>query len=112
MASKRPLDTALRLWRAKPNTQPVKSYACRTFSANHRQLTDGVFRELTAARVQTPWIEAFRGKEKQEIAEEKSQQNTAPISGRDLTPKRMSDSYHAVVSIQELSDVPFSDSRH
>lgn len=59
--------------------------------------TDGVFRELTAARVQTPWIEAFRRRERQGTDPSKpTGKPTVPLD-RDLAPKHMSDSYHSVV---------------
>ncbi|KAL9023329.1 MAG: hypothetical protein Q9180_008278 [Flavoplaca navasiana] len=59
--------------------------------------TDGVFKELTEMRVRTPWIEALRKKEEEGI--DPTQRSTTPAtpSNRDLTPKRMSDSYHRVV---------------
>ena len=56
-----------------------------------------MFRELTDQRVQVPWIDAFRKKEKygQEATRPSGKPET-PID-RDLTPKKMSDSYHSVV---------------
>lgn len=58
---------------------------------SHR--TDGVFRGLTDDRLPTPWIEAFRMQQEGK--------GTGPSSDepceRDLTPRKMSDSYHRVV---------------
>jgi acyl-coenzyme A thioesterase 9 len=55
--------------------------------------TDGVFRGLTDTRLRTPWIEAFRLQQ-----EGKENQNEEEVpKERDLTPKKMSDSYHRVV---------------
>ena len=55
--------------------------------------TDGVFRGLTDTRLRTPWIEAFRLQQ-----EGKGNQNEEEVpKERDLTPKKMSDSYHRVV---------------
>ncbi|KAI0844237.1 Thioesterase/thiol ester dehydrase-isomerase [Daldinia vernicosa] len=55
--------------------------------------TDGVFRGLTDDRLSTPWIEAWRLQQegKNVVADEVQPQE------RDLTPKKMSDSYHRVV---------------
>ncbi|KAI1483231.1 Thioesterase/thiol ester dehydrase-isomerase [Daldinia eschscholtzii] len=55
--------------------------------------TDGVFRGLTDDRLPMPWIEAWRlQKEGKDIASDEAQSQE-----RDLTPKKMSDSYHRVV---------------
>ncbi|KAL8979995.1 MAG: hypothetical protein Q9205_004809 [Flavoplaca limonia] len=59
--------------------------------------TDGVFKELTEMRVRTPWIEALRKKEEEGIDPTQRSNNPATPSNRDLTPKRMLDSYHRVV---------------
>jgi acyl-coenzyme A thioesterase 9 len=56
-----------------------------------------VFRELTAQRLQTPWVEALR---KQQAESKSSAEKSAPPhvpKERELTPKRMDDSYHKVV---------------
>ena len=64
------------------------------FHCHPHRRTDGVFRDLTDARIVTPWIEAFREREMAtdngHVAEQKSQE-------RDLTPKKMGDSYYRVV---------------
>ncbi len=69
----------------------------RRFSVSAHSQTDGVFRELTDQRVQTPWIEAFRQRQRegQEAVQAKGVPQTP--KDRDLSPKKMSDSYHSVV---------------
>lgn len=69
----------------------LASSRCFHASAGHR--TDGVFRGLSDGRLQTPWIEAWKAQQKDKgagIAHEETQE-------RDLSPKKMSDSYHRVV---------------
>ena len=56
--------------------------------------TDGVFRALTDARIAIPWITALRGSQSSEKVEGKPGPN---LCQRDLTPKRMQDSFHRVV---------------
>ncbi|CBX91902.1 hypothetical protein LEMA_P046080.1 [Plenodomus lingam JN3] len=72
------------------------SLCCR-FHTSPLHRTDGVFRELTAMRVRTPWIEALRQQQADRI--EDAQAADMPVVPKDghLTPKRMDDSYHAVV---------------
>lgn len=57
--------------------------------------TDGVFQGLTDGRLPTPWIEAFRRQQAGEggavVSEEAQPQE------RDLSPRRMRDSYHRVI---------------
>lgn len=65
----------------------------RSLQTTSRRGTDGVFRGLTDGRLPTPWIEAFN---KQQAGKETAAKETKPRE-RDLTPKRMSDSYHRVV---------------
>ena len=62
-----------------------------------RCFTDGVYQELTAMRVKTPYIEALK-KQQEDGADttKKFAESTKP-SERDLSPKKMSDSYHKVV---------------
>ncbi|KAF2771260.1 acyl-coenzyme A thioesterase 9 [Teratosphaeria nubilosa] len=68
--------------------RPISSTACRH--------TDGVFRELTDQRVQVPWIEALRKRQRE--GEEAAKGATKPTpKDRDLTSKKMSDSFHSVV---------------
>jgi hypothetical protein len=71
----------------------------RGFSCAPKRGTDGVFRELTAARVgRTPWIEAFRKKGEQDARGEALNGEPVAPPERNLEPKRMVDSYHSVVS--------------
>ncbi|GAB1742434.1 hypothetical protein NU219Hw_g7981t2 [Hortaea werneckii] len=86
------------LSRTKPAGIRATHYRhCRGFSLSATRRTDGVFRELTDQRVQVPWIEAFqkRQKEGQDASQPSGKPETPP--DRDLTPKKMSDSYHSVV---------------
>ncbi|SRR6266480_1201111 len=70
----------------------------RQFSASSCRRTDGVFRDLTAARVAIPWVEALK-KIKSEEAEVKPLSSPqVPVNGI-LSPKRMSDSYYRVVCV-------------
>jgi acyl-coenzyme A thioesterase 9 len=55
--------------------------------------TDGVFRGLTDDRLPTPWIEAFRA---QQNGSATASAESQPQE-RDMTPRKMSDSYHRVV---------------
>lgn len=48
-------------------------------------------------RVRTPWIEALRKKQEEGIDPTKKSSTPAAPPDRDLTPKRMADSYHRVV---------------
>ncbi|KAH8811885.1 acyl-coenzyme A thioesterase 9 [Xylogone sp. PMI_703] len=79
--------------RVRALSQPARTTPIRVFSSKPAFRTDGVYRELTAMRIQTPYIEALR--KRQEGKDEK------PIStesvSRDLTPKSMKDSYHRVI---------------
>lgn len=65
----------------------------RCFHASAIRRTDGVFRGLSDDRLSTPWIEAWKAQQKQKdtgIPLEETKE-------RDLSPKKMSDSYHRVV---------------
>ncbi|KPM43170.1 hypothetical protein AK830_g3410 [Neonectria ditissima] len=55
--------------------------------------TDGVFRGLADTRLPMPWIEAFRLQQQGKAAHRPEEMPKE----RDLTPKKMSDSYHRVV---------------
>ncbi|CAK7206322.1 hypothetical protein SEUCBS139899_009111 [Sporothrix eucalyptigena] len=65
----------------------------RTFTTSSPQRTDGVFRGLTDTRLPIPWIEAFRKQQEGQMAELAEANNEE----RDLTPRKMKDSYHRVV---------------
>ncbi|EGP82841.1 unnamed protein product [Zymoseptoria tritici ST99CH_1A5] len=95
MAAKR---TALRILRAGfARRRPVVH---RSFSAAIPCRTDGVFTALTNERVQIPWVEAFRKEQAEKATGGKAdgggQQQTTKVE-RDLTPRKMSDSYHSVI---------------
>jgi acyl-coenzyme A thioesterase 9 len=71
--------------------------AHRGFHTSSPQQTDGVFRELTSMRVRTPWVEALQQqKADNKPPGEPSGQSEVP-KDRDLSPKRMSESYHSVI---------------
>lgn len=78
------------------NTQTCRLVQIRHLCCTPRWQTDGVFRALTEQRMQVPWIEAFR-KQQRERDQKHPIQPPAPAKP-DLTPKKMSDSYHSVVS--------------
>ncbi|KAI1089708.1 Thioesterase/thiol ester dehydrase-isomerase [Rostrohypoxylon terebratum] len=68
-------------------------YPARRLHSTPTRLTDGVFRGLTDDRLPMPWIEAWRlQQEGKNIASDEARSQE-----RDLTPKKMSDSYHRVV---------------
>lgn len=102
MASK---GSAIRqILRAKPLS---KSRLCQHgqrcgFAACTLLQTDGVFRALTGERVQKPWIEAFREQQSGQRAQEQARHPSTPKE-RDLSPKKMSDSYHSVVGSERVS---------
>lgn len=58
--------------------------------------TDGVFRALTESRITVPWIDAFNKIKNGEKPHNEDERSAEPRK-RDLTPKKMSDSYHRVV---------------
>ena len=63
--------------------------ASRHISTSAPRRTDGVFRAITEQRMQVPWVEALRRRDAPTPA--------APTVKPDLTPKKMSDSYHSVI---------------
>ena len=69
----------------------------RGFRSSSVRPTDGVFKELTAQRVKTPWIEALRKKQAEDQGQSKASGAPSVPKERQLTPKRMDDSYHSVV---------------
>ncbi|KAF4631219.1 hypothetical protein G7Y89_g6915 [Cudoniella acicularis] len=80
--------------RARAAVQPALHPQARAFSASSRCCTDGVYQELTAMRIRTPFIEAFRAQQNEQDA---TQPSISTEKTRDLTPKKMSDSYHKVI---------------
>ena len=69
----------------------------RCFSTTPQRRTDGVFRELTEQRVRVPWVQALRQQQKGGHDRTLGTDSPQTPKDRDLTPKRMKDSYHAVV---------------
>jgi len=65
--------------------------------------TDGVYQELTAMRVKTPFIEALRQQKEEGVDPRKRSSTPATPSNRDLSPEKMSDSYHRVVWVPSAS---------
>ena len=94
--------------RALCNATPLRSPALRRFHATPACSTDGVFGELTSMRVRTPWIEALRKQREEGSDPTKTSSVPATPPHRDLTPKKMSDSFHRVV--RTVSDTSISDS--
>ena len=95
MASRAPIARLTRQYGrlAKRET----SLTVRSFSTTPRTRTDGVFRELTDQRVQMPWIEAFRKQQRAGHAQPQDSGVPQTPKDRDLSPKKMGDSYHSVV---------------
>lgn len=79
---------------ARPSSVLGTNRAFRTTSSSR---TDGVFRELTAQRLQTPWVEALRKQQEESKSGTEKPATPQVPKQRDLTPKRMDDSYHKVV---------------
>ena len=86
---------AIKKWRFKADHQ---RQTLAKFHSSCTLSTDGVFRALTESRVQTPWIEAFRKQQREGQDPAKASQKPVTPANRKLEPKRMSDSYHSVVS--------------
>ncbi|KAK7935605.1 hypothetical protein PG985_001100 [Apiospora marii] len=84
------LTTAPRAARRGLNDRILQT---RCLHATPSRRTDGVFRGLTDDRLPTPWIEAFR---QQQSGKGTGSDDALPHE-RDLSPKKMSDSYHRVV---------------
>ncbi|KAK8111365.1 Thioesterase/thiol ester dehydrase-isomerase [Apiospora kogelbergensis] len=76
--------------RGQPGRSLLQARCIHATSSRH---TDGVFRGLTDDRLPTPWIEAFR---QQQSGEGTGSDDALPHK-RDMSPKKMSDSYHRVV---------------
>ncbi|KAF2275127.1 Thioesterase/thiol ester dehydrase-isomerase [Westerdykella ornata] len=83
--------------RSKGFASPPRPWPTRAFQTSAAKRTDGVFRELTAMRVQTPWIEALRKKQAEDADPSSASKKQEVSADRKLTPKRMSDSYHSLV---------------
>ena len=83
--------------RALHNASLLCSPALRRFHATPACRTDGVYRDLTNMRVRTPWVEALRKQKEEGYDPVKASSTPATPPNRDLTPKKMSDSFHRVV---------------
>ena len=87
----------------------------RHLSLTAQRRTDGVFRALTNERISKPWIQAFRERQQQgENAPSKGDGSPQTPANRDLTPKKMSDSYHSVVGPLRDGTIasPLTDPQH
>jgi hypothetical protein len=62
----------------------------RGFSTSRAARAHGVFAGIASSRMTTPWIDAYNNQH------EKGDEQ--PASARDLSPKKMSDSYHKMVN--------------
>ncbi|KAI1431086.1 Thioesterase/thiol ester dehydrase-isomerase [Xylaria sp. CBS 124048] len=93
--------------RALPSRQ-----ATRLLHSTPVRQTDGVFSGLTDGRLRLPWIEAFR---RQQEGKDAALHDDLPAQ-RDMSPKKMSDSYHRVVlplaHDPHLSDTYINSSGH
>ena len=93
---RRLVASACQSGRAKSLSRPRVSrlQPSRGLHVSAARCTDGVFRGLSDDRLSTPWIEAWR-------ALQDGRSVGPPVPGeageRDLSPKKMSDSYHRVV---------------
>ncbi|KAI1813865.1 Thioesterase/thiol ester dehydrase-isomerase [Poronia punctata] len=91
---------------------PYSLIAKRDLHSTNVRRTDGVFRGLTDDRSRLPWIEAFK---QQQEGKDHSKDEEGPKE-RDMTPKKMSDSYHRVVlplgRDPSLSDTYINSSGH
>ncbi|KAF2872538.1 HotDog domain-containing protein [Massariosphaeria phaeospora] len=80
-----------------PRSIVIPSVRDRSFHSSSPQRTDGVFRALTEQRVRTPWIEAFRRQQKEQKDPSAAEEPQEVPKDRQLTPKRMNESYSSVV---------------
>lgn len=104
MAVRRPLSRILRAFgHDAPHELPaicprfVINSTKRYFSTSATKWTDGVFQELTAQRLEKPWIEALREQQSAKGSQASQNSGARASAERDLTPKHMRDSYHSVV---------------
>ncbi|KAI0439891.1 Thioesterase/thiol ester dehydrase-isomerase [Xylaria telfairii] len=84
----------------------------RNFCSTPARQTDGVFRSLTDNRPHMPWIEAFKQQQEGKVI---ALDHLKPEE-RDMSPKKMSDSYHRIVlplgRDPSLSDTYINSSGH
>jgi acyl-coenzyme A thioesterase 9 len=83
--------------RARASALRCAARQTRLVATTAPRTTDGVFRGLTDGRLPTPWIEAFRNQQQQKQSSQAHAARDCRPRERDLSPKRMSDSYHRVV---------------
>ncbi|KAI0199454.1 Thioesterase/thiol ester dehydrase-isomerase [Astrocystis sublimbata] len=85
--------------RIRDGRLPLSHQATHGFCTTIARQTDGVFRALTDDRSRLPWIEAFKKQQQQqEGGNSKTQESNDPKPAeRDMSPKKMSDSFHRVV---------------
>lgn len=81
----------------------------RAFSASAQTRTDGVFRALTTQRNEKPWVEAFREQQAKDSNAKGASGQSSALKDRDLSPKRMSDSYHSVVCLVHVMNAQLTD---
>ena len=89
-----------RLIQYTPSYRPTKA---RCLHSSIPLRTDGVYKALTEMRVNTPWIEALRKQREHGIDPTKKSDTPATPSDRDLSPKKMSNSYHRVVGVVPIN---------
>lgn len=78
----------------------TKQMSSRAFSLSRRRTTDGVFRDLTDVRLAIPWSTALERREKGQV----DQSHSISQAERDLSLKKMSDSYFSTVG----DEIPFT----
>ncbi|TGJ82945.1 hypothetical protein E0Z10_g5820 [Xylaria hypoxylon] len=87
--------------------------ATRNFHGTSAPRTDGVFSGLTDGRPRLPWIEAFKQQQEGKVI---SSSHDRKPEERDMSPKKMSDSYHRIVlplgRDPSLSDTYINSSGH
>jgi acyl-coenzyme A thioesterase 9 len=91
--------------------------ASRNLHGTAVRQTDGVFSGLTDHRDRIPWIEAFKEQQREQEGKGASSGDRAHRKiERDMTPKKMSDSYHRVIlplgRDPSLSDTYINSSGH
>ncbi|PNS14037.1 hypothetical protein CAC42_6550 [Sphaceloma murrayae] len=80
-----------------PRSASRCSRQVRLLSSSATRQTDGVFTALTESRIKTPWIDAFRAQQEAEAKGKTGSDEPATPIERDLTARKMSDSYYSVV---------------
>ncbi|KAK2614871.1 hypothetical protein N8I77_001663 [Diaporthe amygdali] len=79
---------------SRSRLRALVAHSTRWLRTTAPRTTDGVFRGLTDGRLPTPWIEAFR---KQQADKDNAAREARLQPPRDLSPRKMSDSYHRVI---------------